>query len=86
MIDIEFINKAIARCEHMRADFPAISTFVSIRNQLEYIKDVFTGKNTDKSKLGEIIIGVQAAREIENIDEDFAEMLHDISAWVDENK
>ncbi|WP_172961276.1 immunity protein Tsi6 family protein [Asticcacaulis excentricus] len=55
----------------------------SIFNQLEYLIQLDTKKTTDRGRLSEIIIGVQAAKEIEDIDMSLAELLCRVSAEVD---
>lgn len=50
---------------------------VSVRNQLDYLKNVLE-KKSDKSKLNEINIGLISAREFENDYEDFANMIYEV--------
>ena len=54
-------------------------TIDSVIRQIDYLIDLETGLSTDRSRLKEIILGVQAAREIEPLDADLAEMLYTVS-------
>lgn len=55
---------------------------VSIRIQLDYLKNVLERKN-DKSKLNEINIGLVSVREFESDYEDFANMIYEIVEIVE---
>lgn len=50
---------------------------VSIRRQLNYIKDALEYKN-DRSRLKDINIGVYAVREFENLYEDLADIIYEV--------
>lgn len=50
----------------------------SVRNQLYYILEALKKEN-DRSKLSEIIIGIYAVREFENVYDEFADMLYEVS-------
>jgi Tsi6 len=54
----------------------------SIKNQLIFIAELEEGKRTDVGRVKDIILGVQAAREIEDRDAEFAERLHEISYLI----
>ena len=54
----------------------------SIEEQLEYLINLENDKSGDFSKLGNINIGVLAAREVEDMDRSIADQLHSISTEV----
>lgn len=66
----------------LKERFPQVATIDSIINQLDYLIALSDGETVDRSRLAEIILGVQAAREIEALDMDLAEKLHEINAEV----
>ena len=57
-------------------------TIASIVRQLDYLIALESGQSTDRSRLKDVVLGVQAAREIEALDERCAETLHEVSARV----
>ena len=57
-------------------EHPAIQSIIA---QLEYLEAVESDPAKDRSRLGDIIIGVLAAREIEDRDMPLAELLHEVS-------
>lgn len=79
----QLINDAIERCNVVAAKYGEMPPFPSVRAQLGYLSDLVAGRATDKKRLKEIILGVQAAREIESLDEPLADLLYKISAEVD---
>jgi hypothetical protein len=56
-----------ANAEAQRA--PGVPLFQSIKNQLEYLVDLDAGRRTDRERLAEIILGIQAARDLGGRDE-----------------
>lgn len=50
----------------------------SIIEQLEYLRDVESGRNTDLTRISELSIGAMAAKNIEDRDEPFANLLYEI--------
>jgi hypothetical protein len=76
--DILF-QRALDRAILLREKYPELETIYSIIKQLEYLIELDAGRSTDRSRLNEIIVGVQAAREIEPLDPDLAEMLYAVS-------
>lgn len=82
MISANKIKAALDKCSEVSARFHNYPPFPSIAAQLSYLLDLSEGRTKDRSRLAEIILGVQAAREIEQLDNEFAEILHDISSEV----
>ena len=78
MGNLDIFLEALRRVEDLHSKFPDVQTIQSIIRQLEYLIGVKNGSN-DRSRLGEIILGVQAAREIEPLDGELAELLYRIS-------
>ena len=84
MIKEEAIRKIEITLNTSLELFPKDSTWqpiVSVRNQLNYLKDVLEEKS-DKSRLDEINIGLIAVREFENDYEDFANMIYEVVGIV----
>jgi Tsi6 len=72
------LTEALAKSKNLQEQFPEVQTIGSIIRQLEYLIGVESGVN-DRSRLDEIILGVQAAREIEPLDGDLAELLYQVN-------
>lgn len=75
------IRSVATRCAATAARYGNIPPFPSVLAQLEYLAGVAEG-SADKSRLSEIVMGVQAAREIESLDEELAEMIYTVDAWA----
>ena len=75
----DLFQRALARCRELLRKYPDDRPLLSISRQLEYLIAVDGGKESDRSRLSEIIIGVLAAREVEPLDEVLAELLHAVS-------
>jgi hypothetical protein len=78
----DLLLTALRRCDEVAAKWGGGAPFPSVRAQLAYLVELASGRSSDRSRLGEIILGVQAAKEIEQLDESFAELLHEISDQV----
>lgn len=77
----EAINKVKETLDESYKLFPEDSQWqpiVSVRNQLNYIFDGLHSKN-DRSKLGEINLGLYSVREFENNYDDFANLLYEVT-------
>ena len=70
-----FLN-ALKRTEKLEKKYPDVETIRSILRQLEYLIALDRGEITDRSRLKDIIVGVQAAREIERLDMTLADTLY----------
>lgn len=81
MLDPQKIRIALADTSALAGRFPQVGAIQSILAQLRYLEDVAEGR-ADDQRLPEIILGVQAAREIEPLDEALADKLHDIAADI----
>ena len=76
---LALFQDAHARAKALYKTYPELMTIDSVIRQIDYLIDLETGLSTDRSRLKEIILGVQAAREIEPLDADLAEMLYTVS-------
>jgi hypothetical protein len=83
MEELKLVEEAISRCEKLKACFPSLPVLDSIANQLQYLRSVLLGQESDFHRIKEIIIGVQTAREIESLDMETAEIFYKISELVD---
>lgn len=79
----ELIEAAIQKCDENLLRFPGDPALRSIRAQLEYLSELASGITADKSRLPYIILGRQAAQEIEPIDMGFANILYKVDIEVD---
>lgn len=75
---LSLFQKALDACKQLQSLYPAVVTIQSIINQLEYLIALESGRSTDRSRLKDIVIGVQAAREIEPLGLGVAELLYEV--------
>ncbi len=54
-----------------------------IERQLEYLIALTKGETSDRSRLGDINIGILTVREIEGLDDELASTLHNVSNEAD---
>lgn len=80
----EEIDRILLQCREAAERFHNAPPFPSIIAQLEYLGDFASGRSGDGSRLRDIIIGVQTAREIEQLDNLLADELHRVAAWVND--
>jgi hypothetical protein len=80
MTRLERFQTALDRCARLLAQYPQSRALVSIMEQLRYLIGVESGAVSDRSRIRSINIGVLAAREVEDMDQEVAELLHSISA------
>lgn len=81
MTEYQFtITTAIGRCRELQAQHPDDPVFQSILRQLEYLLAIDCDVTKDRSGLRDIILDYQAAKEIEPMDEEFANVLFQISS------
>jgi hypothetical protein len=73
---LPLFQKALDETESLHRAYPDVQTLQSIANQIKYLISLATGASTDRSRLREIILGVQAAREIEPLNRDLADLLY----------
>jgi hypothetical protein len=77
MTPIETIDKALAYSTKLSASYPNFQPLESVKAQLRYLKGILNGTIEDRSRLQEIIIGIYAAKEFEERDIAFADLLYD---------
>jgi len=76
----EDIERALKKCDELGSTHTEDPVFDSIRLQLEYLAALDRGTITDRSRLKDIILEFQAAKEINTVDEEFAQLLFEIDA------
>jgi predicted transcriptional regulator len=75
MTAIETVNTALSLARDRLNDAPTFQLFASIVTQLEYVLNVLSGKESDKSQMKKIIVGHYAVREFEESDPELANAL-----------
>jgi hypothetical protein len=78
---IQLFELAAEQCDHLLARFPDRQPLLSIRHQLDYLLAVTRGEQ-DRSRLGEIVIGALAAREVEPLSVEAAGVFYKVAAEV----
>lgn len=76
-------NRALTACGKLRVRHPENVAIKSIIAQLQYLIEVESGRNADRSRLDTIVIGVLARREVEPLDIKTAKLLEKVAeeAW-----
>lgn len=73
---LRLFHKALDACVKLQGQYPEDETIDSIIKQIQYLISLETGQNRDRSRLKDIVIGIQAAREIEPLDLGIAQLLY----------
>jgi hypothetical protein len=76
---LNLFEYALVACRRLLVQYPGNGALQSIQKQLEYLIGLESGAHADRTRLREIIIGVQAAREIEPLDEGVAESFYKVA-------
>src|SRR5438552_16045210 len=79
MARLDKLSTALARAREVHDRYTADQSVTSVINQLDYMIELEEGKRTDAQRLGEIILGILAIREIEPLDADLADMLCEVA-------
>ena len=79
MTRLQLFWLGLQKCLWVLAQYPESTALVSIARQIEYLIGIEDGTIVDRSRLGQIIIGVLTAREIEPLDNDAAEIFYKIA-------
>lgn len=77
------LHKALEECRKKLDEMPQFQPLLSIESQLLYLLGLVNKSNADMSRLDEIIVGVYAAKEFEDRDMDFANILYEVEEIVD---
>ena len=78
MSNLALFEEALGETEALQQTYPAVQTLQSIANQLRYLISLANGASDDRGRLGEIIVGVQAAREVEPLSQSLANLLYQV--------
>lgn len=78
----QLFQNALIKSKEALDKAPYMFPLESVIEQLKYLIDLEDGNNTDRSQLDTINLGQIAARDIEQLDANLADLLHDVSAEV----
>jgi hypothetical protein len=79
---LQHFQSALDHCARLLKQYPNSRALESIMEQLRYLVGVESGSVSDRSRIRTINIGVLAAREVEDMDEEAARVLHSVAAEV----
>jgi hypothetical protein len=79
---LNMFRTATESVERLLLNYPNSVALKSVIAQLRYLIEVEAGVSKDTSKLGQINIGVLAAKEVEDMDVGVAEELYTVTAEV----
>ena len=71
----EVVEKALEMAKQREKECPSLPMYNSIVQQLEFLSNYLAGNDTDRTKLMNLMFGVYAAKELEETDPDFANIL-----------
>jgi hypothetical protein len=75
----EVLTTALRRCEALILAYPQLATLRSILQQIQYLLALERGQTSNRNQLENIVIGVQAAREVEPLSDSAAESFHRVA-------
>ena len=68
------------KCRELLSKYPSNVALQSVDKQIEYLIELEKGAHSDRSRLKDITIGVLMAREIEQLDDETAEIFYQIAS------
>ncbi|MCV4274468.1 immunity protein Tsi6 family protein [Pseudomonas capsici] len=77
---LNLLEKGQKKCHELLSKYPSSVALQSVGKQIEYLIALEKGVNSDCSLLKDITIGVLTAREIEQLDDDAAEIFYRIAS------
>lgn len=77
---LTLLQNGKAKCYDLLSKYPNSVALQSVAKQIEYLINLEEGAQSDRSRLKDITIGVLTAREIEQLDEDVAEIFYKIAS------
>lgn len=75
----DYVNDAINVTRQRLAQNPSFSLYIMALNQLEYVKDILSGKEKDKSRIHTMNLGVLASKEFDTSDPELAKQLSNVN-------
>ncbi len=78
----QLFQNALLKSKEALDKAPYMFPLESVIEQLKYLIELEDGINTDRSQLDTINLGQIAARDIEQLDTNLADLLHDVSVEV----
>lgn len=76
-MELAYVQKAIELTANRRNACPQFPVYDLLLKQLDYVKAVLDGSETDKSRLHQLSIGAIASKEFEENDPELARALKD---------
>jgi hypothetical protein len=80
---LSLFKRTLKAAQKFKSSHPSLFVINSIISQLEYLVALQIGMEIDRSRLKDVILGVQAAREIDNLDLKFADLLYQVAEAVE---
>jgi hypothetical protein len=82
MTRVELLIAAKFACSNLQRRYPNDHALASVIAQIDYLIDLQEGRRDDAQRLSDIIIAVLTTREIEQLDQNTAELLYDVCAEI----
>ncbi|MBX8560834.1 hypothetical protein K5D57_14120 [Pseudomonas cichorii] len=77
---LNLLENGQKKCRELLYKYPSSVALQSVGKQIEYLIELEKGTHSDRSRLKDITIGVLTAREIEQLDDDAAEIFYRIAS------
>ena len=78
----ELLTAAKSACSDLQETYPNDRSLASVITQLEYLMDLDAGRRDDAERLKDITIAILTTREIEQLDDNVAKLLYEVSSEV----
>jgi hypothetical protein len=79
-VSVETFSAALHDLQRLMDKYPRSTALKMAAEQLAYLIDIESGKSMDRSKLGNINVGLIGLREVEDMDPELATRLYHIQA------
>ena len=76
----ELFVEALTGCQRLLTQFPGHPPLLSVIAQIEYLIALESGARNDRGRLRDINLGLVTARELEVLDPQLADLLHEVSS------
>lgn len=77
---LNLLENGQKKCRELLYKYPSSVALQSVGKQIEYLIELEKGTHSDRSRIKDITIGVLTAREIEQLDDDAAEIFYRIAS------
>jgi hypothetical protein len=86
-VSADLFREALRECDALLARHPDLEALHSVRDQVRYLADYHSGQSVDRSRVADLVVGVQLARQVEQmLSPSAAQLFGRITAYADRLK